>query len=251
MKGKTQFLLPAVPDGYSTAALNASVAQLARMAASLATTDLPRADIGRLVERLVTHSDDGPLRALLSLARSNPALDAWLVDDVFADVAQGLGHGWMEDRLSFVDVTIAATRLQDSIRRLGRFTLLDKDRESLALIVPAWEQHTLPGTLAADHLRRQGIATRLIAGCGPAELVFLIERSNPSGLLLSCGSSGSLGRMQGLVQDIRKNVARAIPIVLGGPIVDSDLPRAQAIGADTVTNDLTKALSFCGFDLPS
>ncbi|PWJ21710.1 hypothetical protein [Jannaschia seohaensis] len=203
-----------------------------------------------MAERIFLHPDETPRRTLLAAGEANARLGETLLGAIFPRVAALLEEGWNTDRLSFVDVTIAATRLQDAVRQLGRF-VLPVQADALVMIVPPWEQHGLPPSLAASRLRRMGMPTRLVSGLPARQMLALIARTGPSGVLISVGSHRSAAKLRPLIGALRHQLQRVLPIVVGGPAMEADSALCRLSGADLATNDLAEALSFCDLALGS
>jgi len=240
--------LPCLPDAVSARVVTQQIVQFAAFVRD-GQADRPTVEaFVAIAERAFLHSDEAPRRAILKDAVSDPRLAEILVGTVFPRVARLLEDGWNSDRLSFVDITIAATRLQDAVRRLGHFTLPAR-AHALAMIVPPWEQHGLPPSLAAAQLRRMGAPTRLIQGVSTQHMLALIARSGPAGVLISVGSHRSAGKLRPLIGALRAQVQRPLPIVVGGPALEANAATCRQSGADLATSDLRAALSFCDFAL--
>lgn len=245
----TRLVIPSLPGTVSTGALLTAAERFAAVARGPQVDPVAIDGFVPMAERIFLHSEEAPRRALIDAARREARLTALLVEDVFPKVARLLEEGWNTDRLSFVDVTIAATRLQDAVRALGRFVLPPAETRAVMLIVPPWEQHTLPGVFAADRLRRMGAPARLLSGLSVPQLLPLIARTGPAGVLLSVGSHRSAARLRPMIGALRAQVPRPIPIVVGGPAMEADAATCRCSGADMATDDLLAALSFCDFRL--
>ncbi|GIT91384.1 hypothetical protein JANAI62_18410 [Jannaschia pagri] len=193
--------------------------------------------------------DDGPRRAILDLAGRRSDIARVLLDRVFPDVARLLDSGWQDDRLSFVDVTIAATRLQDAIRTLSRQSPAPRGAQSLTMIVPRWEQHGLPAAFAADQLRALGAPTSVLAGLSGPDLVRITSRAAPAGILISVASYRSVAQLPELIRTLRQEISKPIPIVVGGPAMALNAQECRRSGADLATNDIRQAAKFCDIQL--
>ncbi|UWQ18354.1 B12-binding domain-containing protein [Jannaschia sp. M317] len=206
--------------------------------------------LSHLAEGIFLHPEDGPRRQLLHHAKGDIGLAHDLIGTVFPRVARRLEEGWNHDRLSFAEVTIAATRLQDAVRNLGARHAPSRGPASLVMIVPAWEQHTLPAFLASEHMRRLGVPVRLLSGVRTDELLALTARAAPDAILVSAGSYRSVARMPDLFTALRRAIPRAVPIVLGGPAMEANFAECHRAGADLATSNLGEALRYCDLDVP-
>ncbi|WP_298437920.1 hypothetical protein [uncultured Jannaschia sp.] len=198
-----------------------------------------------LGERIFLHEEDVPRRALIAQARSDVRLSGWMLTDILPAIALRLEDGWNHDRLSFVDVTIAAARIQDGVRRLGRIALPPAEMPAVAMIVPVWEQHALAATFAAEEMRRLGAPVRLVAGTAVRDIPALLERFPAAALMISSSSGRAAARVPELIRDLRRHVRRALPVVVGGAALITDPDLGVRAGGDLGTNSAADALAFC------
>ena len=128
---------------------------------------------------------------------------------------------WIEDRASFVDVTLGASRLQAVYRESGdegHDRLLDRTiplGQSVLMVVPDFEQHSLGAFSAADQLRRYGLWVRMAIGLDQQELGRLVNYGGFSMVGLTVGSSKTLEHVTGLIDYLRANVSICPPISSG------------------------------------
>ncbi len=249
MGSNTRILLQPTAEAVGADGLLGAVRRLIALTKVVGEDDLLTDSLIPLAEHIFLEDDDAPRRALLDAARRNRRLSDILLDRVLPGVARRIGTAWEDDSMSFVDVTIVSTRVQDAVRLLGRFALPASDADSLMVIVPRWEQHTLPAAFLSDRFRKLGAPTRLVGGLAVPELARAIARAAPSALMITSGSYWSLDLMRDLIRDLRRAVPRAIPIVVGGPALHMDETGGRSVGADLATNDLLAALRYCDFPL--
>ena len=83
------------------------------------------------------------------------------VDALLPEVAWRLGEMWLQDRVGFADVTIAAARLQSALREVDPGPDLASG-PLVAVVVPQGETHTLGAAVAAWRLRRAGASVMLV-----------------------------------------------------------------------------------------
>jgi hypothetical protein len=195
-----------------------------------------------LIEDVFLCDEDAPRRALIGRCRVDPCFSHRLVRDILPAVARRFEEGWAQDRLSFVDVTIGAARMQESLHLLGRIVLPREAVDGVAVVVPPWEQHTLAAAFAVEGLRRNGVMVRLITGRTVAQISALLLRAPVSAAFVSVGSATARERAPDLLKPLRDNRNRAVTLVVGGPGIISD---RRVTGADFVALDLSAALDFC------
>jgi MerR family transcriptional regulator, light-induced transcriptional regulator len=180
------------------------------------------------------------LRPELRRARVS-AID--LADDCIPEVARRLGCDWVEDRLSFASVSIGTARLQGLLRDIGQKWSGDQGQtqgtDTLLLIVPEGEQHTLGALVLAGQLRRRGVSVCLKIGPDSVSLRQLLRERVFCGALLSVACIEKVEACRRLVKELKDNTAGNLPVVLGGALFER-LPELKVqTGADFVTNDMT------------
>ncbi|NJM83672.1 MAG: cobalamin B12-binding domain-containing protein [Tabrizicola sp.] len=184
------------------------------------------------------------LRPELRRARLSAAI---LADEIIPEVARSVGCDWMEDRLSFADVTIASARLQGILRSIGAEWFSDQADSSrpdtVLVIVPDGEQHTLGAMVLTGQLRRRGLSVCLRIGLERETLAHLLRDRRFGGALISFASAQRLASCRGLVDCIRQSAHPRIPVIIGGAVLDLVEEVATKTGADVATNDLAKALA--------
>ncbi|WP_371156096.1 B12-binding domain-containing protein [Jannaschia sp. 2305UL9-9] len=242
-------MIPTPPEAMSAAVLVTTLKRFAGLARLAEHPESIARGLVPLIEAAFLHADDAPRRCLLSQAKADARFADLLVTEVFTDVARSLETGWNDDHLSFVDVTIASTRLQDAIRILSRPCPPARDIASLLMIVPQWEQHGLPAIFATEKLRRLGAPTRLLSGLSTPEIIRLAARIAPHAVLISTSSYRSAARLPELVRSLRKDIPQTFPIIVGGPAMVENRTLCAHSGADLATSDLNEALRFCDFPL--
>lgn len=194
--------------------------------------------------------DDAPLAACLAEFVREKVAPAAVADLYIAALAARLGEDWMDDRVSFAEVTIASARLQAMLRALGAAWTADGARpgssDAILLCTEPGEQHTLGALVLLGRIRREGVSVRLLLGPGTAELREAFERGEPRGVLVSAASAGRLAHLRHFVEDIRRLGPPGLPVVIGGGLMALIDDPAGVTGADVAALDLDDALAFCG-----
>ena len=186
---------------------------------------------------------------LRDLVRMKVPLSA--VADVYVPaVARDLGQGWMDDRLSFFQVSIASARLQAMLRAIGAAWVADSGAPgqsgALLLALPPGEQHTLGAMVLLGQLRRMGVSVRLAIGPSRSDLQHIFAQASFSGALVSVGCSVRLAELSGFVQHIRRAAPSGLPVVIGCALLSMETDVAARVGADAEAPNLTVALRICG-----
>ena len=93
---------------------------------------------------------------------------ATVADLYIPALARRLGDDWLDDRVSFMEVTLASSRMQGMLRAIGAAWTADladpAQQGALLLIVVRNEQHTLGAMVLLGQLRRMGVSVRLSVG---------------------------------------------------------------------------------------
>jgi MerR family transcriptional regulator, light-induced transcriptional regulator len=217
-----------------------------------------REDMLQLLEAACHDDDPGRLPLVLSEFRRNRIPAAVLADRYIPDVARRLGAAWLDDSLSFAEVSMGAARLQGVLREVGALWGADApagadgvakgracEAGSVLLIVPGGEQHTLGAMVAMGRLRRLGVSVCLRFAPTKAELAHLLQDRVFDGVFLSLSCSGGIEVCRRLVTAIRTIAGPDLPVIIGGAIMGLEADVAGRTGADAATDDLEAGLRAC------
>ncbi|MEQ5871661.1 cobalamin-dependent protein [Sagittula sp. NFXS13] len=165
--------------------------------------------------------------------------------------ARRIGELWVLDKVTFVQVTIGASRLQalfhdESQSPQGKW--LDRTvplGQSILMILPETEDHTLGAFVAADQFRRHGLWVRMAIRLKPLEVVRAIEEGSFSMLGMSLASRKSVQHAEELIRFLRTTLDVCPPIVIGGKyVLDAD-DIEERTGADFAVKSVREAISRC------
>jgi len=210
----------------------------------------------RLVERIQWLSDQF---LGISAEEGRQAIDQILGDGVSANdvidhvlpaIACRLGERWFEDDISFVDVTIGTARLQETVRQLrarerGTQHAAGRDARVL-LIIPGPEEHTLGVVIAADQLRRRGIMVELSVAEKRNDLLNRLRTKRYGMIGITASGVRTLASVKELVDAIKRHTQQFVPVVLGGPLAESDAQLLDRIAIDIISTDICAAARQCG-----
>lgn len=168
------------------------------------------------------------------------------------DAARFLGEMWVQDKASFVDVTVGAARLQALFRsregaELGGW--MDRSiplGQSVLMIVPTFEDHSIGAFVAADQFRRHGIWVHMAIGLENRELHHLLGSGRFAMAGITAGSAKTLERLTELIDYLRSNLDYCPPIVIGGRLVDKPREVEKRTGADFAVRTAREAIELCG-----
>jgi len=179
-------------------------------------------------------------------------LDANIPGDDVADayvpaVARKLGCDWVEDRLSFARVTVAAGRLQALLGRLAQPNDIARgDRPgapNVLLVSFEGDQHTLGWKLVSVQVRRRGAAVHAVLDIAPDAAAETVEQAGFDLVLVSGSRVQVLGQIGQMVAALRARMIAVPPIVLGGIVLDRLDDGAGGGDIAAITNCLDTALA--------
>jgi MerR family transcriptional regulator, light-induced transcriptional regulator len=208
--------------------------------------------IEELAHLLLMPSADTSRRYVEQLHLQGMSMDSIYLN-LLAPTASHFGELWEQDTRDFTEVTTALARLHGIVRRLGpSFRASERQVETRtarernqgsdqgvetnkrALICPMpGEQHTFGCVIVEDFFKRGGWD---VLGWPPSAENDLLETVRHShydlvGLSISC--STSLGRVEGLIKDIRRHSTNSSILILAGGYAFADNPQqALELGAD-------------------
>lgn len=226
---------------------------LATLAARSSDRQRPRSssEVKNLCNALTTPDDANYQQLFLNTIADGGTSDD-LIDRMIPDLARQLGEEWSTDKLSFAEVAVGASRLQQTVRRHGARKEIDGLKSPIGqrvlLAVPEHEQHSLGALIVANQMRRLGILVHLALDCTLDQIRALVEGQNYLMVGLSLGSVHSLDQAHKFACSAREAGTNA-PIVLGGvALAEHSNDLASQFEADFLAKDVREALDFCQID---
>ena len=215
----------------------------------VASRDKPSATGGqRPVQELCdafVHADDHRRHMVISKLIACGVSSDEIIERYVPEAARRLGEAWVDDTLTFSQVTIGAARLQETVRTLGHRPGLSATiplGHRILLAIPADEDHTLGAFIAAGQFRRYGVWVHMAIGQEPAEVAETVG-SQPFDMVgISGAGRRSLEPTRRLVRAIRGACAFPPPIVVGGHVCDIGADVCECTGADLATTSPRKAM---------
>ncbi|EAQ07269.1 Coenzyme B12-binding [Yoonia vestfoldensis SKA53] len=208
--------------------------------------DLPtQSEIDLLCAALLSADDTAADQFILAARRDGVDVGA-ISRGYVAGAARKLGQMWDDDRISFIDVTLACGKLYGIIRGLrhvlapqiiqGRET-----RPALFALVPG-ETHTLGIEIATDHFRRDGWDVDMLMGLDHDAMVSEADLRHYEAIVLVANSDRMLEPLTRLSLALRITQPLAHIIVAGG-ILDHHPDILHLVGAEAVMADLDTAIA--------
>jgi methanogenic corrinoid protein MtbC1 len=157
-----------------------------------------------------------------------------------ASASRRLGEMWDEDRVSFLQMSVAAGRIFEIMRwlrsQIPRPSGPGAMRRHALFVTVLGEMHSIGVTMAADLFRNRGWEIGLLTGLDHEALMAAIQHEDFAIIGISAGNPGMVLPLTRLIVALRITHPGA-HIVVSGPIVNQ-LPGLNAlIRADTVIGD--------------
>lgn len=164
-------------------------------------------------------------------------------------VAREVGRLWDEDRLGFLETTIALATVQRVLGEIVAAAPPERvrfaDRRTLAVARAPGDQHHLGAMMVRDIFHADG--WRLVGGPDPEMGADLDETLAGTWLPLVCISLGSERCAAAATRAIsrlrRCSLNDRLGVLVGGPAISSNPGLAEAIGADAQAEDAHGALA--------
>lgn len=217
-----------------------------RMPRNDKTENLPTPSEIELLCAALLSADEGAADQFILAARRDGVLPGAISRGYVAGAARRLGEMWDDDRISFIDVTLACGKLYGIIRGLRHVLapVLVEGRESrpaLFALVPG-ETHTLGIEIATDHFRRDGWEVDMLVGLDHDMLLNEADRRHYQAIVLVANSDRMLEPLTRLSLALRITQPLA-HIIVAGSIQDHHPDILQLVGAEAVMSDLDTAIS--------
>lgn len=204
--------------------------------------------LDHLMRAILTTGSFDPIIMMEELRGHRLSVDA-IIDIYIPCAARTLGVMWIDDTISFAQVTIGSLRLQAvlgeaSCEARPEFRT-DVTTMATLVVVPQGEQHFLGACVLSAQLRRMGceVATSFDETLGA--LSARVNMDRPDMVLVTCSSSLTLETVTQTVLSIRNALPNGPVIALGGALsVDTEQAKEQT-GVDIVTSTARDAVAFC------
>lgn len=202
-------------------------------------------EVADLMELVRHDSVEAGLRYVNALRMRGHPVER-LFASLLAPVARQLGEMWTSDEVSFVEVTLAVSRIQRILFELceppvsrdgGNFTVL--------MTAAPGEQHTLGMHMAAEAFRQAGIEVVSLVPSVISEIESVVRANRYDLIGFSFGSESLLDDLASAIEATR--VASQQPdvkIVVGGPATALVGGAKSRLGADLIVRDIPEAIAF-------
>lgn len=167
---------------------------------------------------------------------------------VLAPSARLMGDMWTADLVSFVDVTLGLSRIQQILRQLrntadGRRAA--ENHKGRALLVPApGEQHTFGLRVVEEFLLRDGWEVCSNLRADEQETLQLVADDHYDFIGFSIGGDRVLPALQSVIVKLKKcSRNRSIKVLVGGVLLIECPERVDLIDADATVTDAQQAVA--------
>jgi methanogenic corrinoid protein MtbC1 len=171
---------------------------------------------------------------ILSLKNRGVSLDT-LHTELLEPTARYLGDLWTEDRVDFLDVTIAVRRLQQLVHLfadLDQVGPYDEKRRALIAATPG-EQHSFGNVMIQRFFRSGGWYVCSCPGAQLQHITALVAQEWFGIVGLSLSTDRHLDSLKASIAMVRKtSVNKTVGIMVGGPAFAERPELAMEVGAD-------------------
>ncbi|MEM1089583.1 MAG: cobalamin-dependent protein [Pseudomonadota bacterium] len=189
--------------------------------------------------------DDGAVAAdIIMQARGDGVSVESIYLGYLAGAARMLGDRWEDDRVTFMQVTVASGRIYAIMRGLRRFLapiLPDQRRHALFVSMPD-DDHTLGVTMAADLFRQKGWDIQLETHRSLDQLIQALKQSDHTIIGVSASRPETLVDLARLVVSLRICKPHSF-ILVSGHITEMEPDIVDLVDADAFAGSVPSAIT--------
>lgn len=166
--------------------------------------------------------------------------------ELLAPTAQRLGQMWVDDELTFTDVTVGLCTLQNLLRSVTSGEAADPralvDGRILLSATPG-EQHTFGVLMLETMFRRAGWDTVGLPLTDTDEICAMVGRRDFSVVGFSLSRESALEDLAGLIARVRRASRNSsVVVMVGGRVFNEEPSLVRRVGADITARDGKAAL---------
>lgn len=206
----------------------------------------PQHVVDKLCYALISSEADEGTQFVENLRDDGASLEAIYLA-YLAEAARTLGEWWQEDHVSFVEVSIASSRIYSIMRSMSYLFVSNKPvtkKSAIFASVPE-ETHIVGVRMAADLLGQKGWDIELLVGLSHAALLDRISASDCRIIGLSASGLHSASTLARLVVGLRLCNPEARMFV-SGQIVHEAPDLVALMGVDAIATTVDEALGVMG-----
>lgn len=199
-------------------------------------------DIDRFVEVLKGFEESAVDTFVSAMLEDGITADRFLVE-IVGGAAHEVGELWKQDRLNFVEVTLATGRLQRVVRTLGCEIQASPNadgetRPVILLTSPVGQAHTLGLLMVAEFFQAASWTVCLGNPFDPTPAADMAANRYLDVVGISLSLTDGLGTIRDEIRKIRRRSRnRSIAVLLGGPALHLEPDLAREVGADAACLD--------------
>lgn len=207
---------------------------------------LTEAQVVQFSDMVLAAAVPGLIKYIDALRADGLSIEAVMLQ-LMAPAARRLGDLWLDDRLSFLDVTAGLGRLQGVMRALGPD--FDGDvpgqihGKKILLAPVSGEQHVFGLSVVAAFFRRAGWDVTFEPRIAFDDLLILVRAERFTAIGLSVANDKFLPALPAQVQALRRaSLNGDVTLLAGGPAFLLDPELHRTVGVDAVASDATEAV---------
>ena len=175
-----------------------------------------------------------------------------VIDRYIPNTAHAIGEAWVNNNLSFAEVTIASSRLQTLLSEIDKTNFETPFRGhpqlEMLIVVLAQDQHNLGSLVLASQLRRHGVSVRNILTESADALQSIILNGWYDAVLFSSSRRQDLSDMMEMITATTYRMRHAPVFALGGIILNL-YPELRDDDSthmfDLISNDPDEIITYC------
>ncbi len=211
-----------------------------------AAAPLTDAQVAAFSDMVLAAAVPGLIKYIDALRAEGLSIEAVMLQ-LMAPAARRLGDLWLDDRLSFLDVTAGLGRLQGVMRALGPDFDGDVPGQihgKKILLAPAsGEQHIFGLSVVAAFFRRAGWEVTFEPRIAFDDLLILVRAERFTAIGLSVANDKFLPAFPSQVEALRRaSLNENVTLLAGGPAFLLDPELHRRVGVDAVACDATEAV---------
>jgi methanogenic corrinoid protein MtbC1 len=169
--------------------------------------------------------------------------------ELLSPIAGRLGEYWLEDRCTFIDLTLALSRLHWLLREVGRRNgenaVRSQSKRRIYLAAPPGEQHTFGLVMIEEFFLHAGWEMACDHSTSAATILQAVHTNDVDVVGLTISNLELLGPLQELISLLRKASSnRKARIMVGGRLFKDHPELIATISGATVVADGVDAVEF-------
>jgi methanogenic corrinoid protein MtbC1 len=196
-------------------------------------------------DAVLSPDDSAALRYIGQLRAKGFGLEALLLN-LMAPTARRLGELWTSDALSFTEVTVGLSRMQNVLRELSlghnHEVFADAETPTVMFLPVPGEQHTFGVMMVEELFRRSGFNV-VTAPLEHRELMFMVKNNDYDILGFSISCEQLVDKLTWVIRAARRaSRNRDLKIMVGGRVFVEHPELVKHCGADATAIDGPRAV---------